>query len=432
MTSPPRSAHPNASQDKSITKPEKIYVKISYPKSNRPAIKCSHTLPPARAILRHLTQEQQNQITRCISVYDFTTCEDLIRDCRYESYNIKIRAVDWSAAIAKAIAENIRTDTGHELEFVAAAGPAYLAIGNSVFELRATDMLHTPVKALPALRKRALADAKVEADALIAKANEDAENTRRAARQDANRVQVELTNSRDEIARIRRDINNMHITPQWLVDAGLPHRYHRNHDPYTMVTTYTFEIQLLVPITIASFYYDAYNPQTNTTTRCTWNAIPKRPVTFPIWLKLAPDGKYSFKDMNVDSNFPGTLPHISFESSCMELGDAPTHINSTETLNALITSLSRVHSIVNLSSLLGPVRNWHTVIKRACPRPLWQLICRGNASDWSQVRDTLPCDSSIILTLDNTPMTITVPPVEPSPATSEPDADAIDAEYEEI
>lgn len=430
MTSPPRSAHPNASQDKSITKPEKIYVKISYPKSNQPAIKCSHTLPPARAILRHLTQEQQEQITRYISVYDFTTCEDLIRNCRYSSYDIKIRAVDWSAAIAKAIAENIRTDTVHELEFVAAAGPAYLAIGNSVFELRATDMLHTPIKALPALRKRVLADASVEADALIAKAKEEAENTRRAARQDANRVQVELINSRDEIARIRRDIDSMHITPQWLVESGLPHRYYRHHNTYTGVTTYTFQIQLLVPITIASFYYDTHNQQTNTTVRQTWNAIPKKPVTFPIWLELAHDGKYSFQDMNVDSNFPGTLPHISFDNSCMNLGDAPTHINSTETLNALINSLSRVHSIVNLSSLLGPVRNWHPVIKRACPRPLWQLIHRRNSSDWEQVRDTLPCDSSIILTPDNTPMTMTVPLVEPPPLHQEPDTDDINLDEE--
>jgi len=386
----------------SPNRPQKIGLRITInPTTQNPEFKHTHPLPTAEQAVHYLSEKQRRELNNIISISRFSRLQDAITCCRNANATIKLR--DWTRAIIAATANNLN-DSAAEIEMIAHSGPAYLAIGNTVFHLTATDMLHAGPRALPALRQRVIDDAKTEKDAILSQAKLDAQKIINAAHTESNRINRTLTTAREEIERLRAEASSSPVIPEWVRAAGLPVRYKSFINYETERNEFRMEIGFTLPITITSFIYswEALDSSgTNVMKQRTWLALrSSKPLHFAAWLPINIDGSYNARQIHLsqdlgDGRF-GVLPHINYGSGCMVFGDAPPTITTLDHMNALIACASRVHSVVNLSSPLGNTLPWHPRVKRLTPRPLWAII-GGHTGYWHPHLLALPCDDEVIV-----------------------------------
>lgn len=403
---------------------EKLSVRLRFNKATGyPEIKASHPLPPTEAVVRRLPKPLQTEARSSTYISTHTDLASVIAACKQQQRAIK--AADWTKAILSAMhTRSIGRDDYSEVELVAHTGPAFLSMGNHVFQLSAVDLLQTGPRALPALRNSVMAHAKEEATTILEEADLRARDIRAKAQADANRVQRETERARETLNTLREEARSFQIAPAWVRDNGIPHHYYREtYWANGEHARYHLNIHFHAAIRLSTFEF-TFSRLDNTTNdiidthRRTWNARRHHPILVPLSIKINSDGTYSLRELHILKPFKGTMPHIDYGSSCMSIGDAPPTLTSVNHLNTLKACIERVHATVNLSSLLGDWINWHTAFKRAIPPHVRAVIGdRYNAvivpppennPDIPPCRlATIPCDSDeVIPTVDAITMAV--------------------------
>jgi hypothetical protein len=256
-----------------------------------------------------------------------------------------------------------------DVELLAVKGPAYLALGNAVFRLEATDFITSGERALVALRRQITDVAKDECSRIKDLAQNQAREIVDAARSESYTIQNSVVAARLALSAIRTEVAELRVPPAWATENGLTMCWQGS----------TFKIAFTVSVCTKYFYYEINDATTGLPIKHIWDSRSKAYITLPLWIPVSiPDGDINIRQITLDiTHFKGTCPHINTGGSCMKAGDAPTSLRSYADLAQLEATLERVLTEVNMASLLSPYRLWNPKLKRAVPSVLLPLFNNG-------------------------------------------------------
>jgi hypothetical protein len=392
------------------TRPIKIKLRVLRAKNGGCELKTTHTIPRLMPVLRHMPKHVtwfKNHISYNLDSFDLAYGM---------SRATHIKAKEWADAITKAIREIECDRQAVDVELHTLTAPIYIAVGNAVLKAEVMDFLETGNRALPALRKKVIADAKDESDIIIRNAKVQATQIVKEANDKMYQIQREVGVLNQQMSQFRAEASRLGSIPEWIRLAGLTISWESIDDYYQgslIQPSIHFTAQLILKRFVYS-YHRMIDGQA-TLIKKVWKVV--RPITVPIPLKViisAPDGAYDSLNVIVcDSD--KMCPHISNIRSCMEIADRPSKITSVQTLDQLRDGIVRTMEEVNLDSLLVHYSEWHPTFRRKIPKALIPYLKHR-----TRTLDVIEADEEIFP--DAEPISLTTS-ADPDPEVELPEAD---------
>lgn len=405
-------------------RPQKLSVRVKRNADGICQVTSTHPLPSTQAVLKHLCKSDQATLRSTIGgSISFTSLVDSLRLCT------DIKASAWVKAITKATAEVLADHETARAELSVVKGPAYLSMGDCLFQLEATDFILSGEKALPALRKRITADAEEEAISIREAAQAQAASLTVAARREAGNLEIQAARSRQELTNLRNQAAQLGVIPAWVRAANLavrwaPESLYNSQPCFFVLSTLTLTITHFA-CTIAKLVQGQYQHF-----KRIWKARNHKPLLVPIELGLGlTDGQWEASTTRLSplasDILGGSLPHLDFARACFQIGDAPHAITNLQQLNTVLRGIERTMQEINLDSPLSTWSGWAPAIQRKAPPALAALLSSTNQGSTFA---SIECSEEQPLA---NPLTLTIPREEPpnaptsAPPTSTPDDPSI-------
>jgi hypothetical protein len=291
----------------------------------------------------------------------------------------------WADAISAATVRGLAATSAVSAESVLGGllQTGYMAIGGSI--LKITPIAHVgSSKAMAAIKLQATAQAKVEADQIRAAATTYAAEHRANADQAAQSILAIANQTKQQADReLAAARNEGRIKPpQWL----LANQYGEGVNiPFRRDADGRWQVGIVLTITPTIFEYqgsyldEQQEQQVAQMGRLEWRALrsQKPPIKVFIWQPIEnAEGTYNPRHAIIDATISpvSSMPHMHTGGSCLGLADGPPLLNSAAALSSLRNSLQRVHSGINLASLLQQPEQWKATFKPWIPEELMTLI----------------------------------------------------------
>lgn len=350
------------------TRRVKVKVRVKRnPINGAYTIKSSHDLPSVEMVVVSLPTKHKDYINGNV-YYNGYSVLNLLGAVPYP----QIRPKEWSLAIAKAIIANLQSPNDAETE-LAMSEPAFLSAGNRLYKLEMIDHLPTPIKALPALRRTVMENAKAEAQIIHDQGVRRKIELIEQGKAELNRMNAEAQTLHRSVEALRQEVNT--TPPVWLRTL-----------PYAMRYIQGRFIQVCLPIDFKIVEITYGYPPNN----LRWEGVANaEPIEIPVWINL------NCRDQIVDPDravyvFPpfGSLPHTGEAGSCMSIDGAQNYriIDSAEQLQTWKQLLTAGMSGVNLSSLLCQPKTWNKAIWKFFPEDLANALKGATGPDMWQAR----------------------------------------------
>lgn len=334
------------------TRPTKVKVSLRRSPTGQYQLSASHPLPPAQVFWEHFRKINAKKpfLDSFNALYWRGIHTDaFIVSCAMNGVPVKHLA----EALLNLICLNLRSQVDTDLERLAIANGGYLSLGNILCRVEPVDYIATGTKALPVLRRAVIDETRQMGETILENARSEARLLVEKASAEATTIRANAMEARTQLEELRRQ-TQVSIIPEWVTRSNFAVMA-RNGYLYVGVVFYF----RLTAFTFTSRRGEKVNIPANAD-------APPFPVR--VWAPLpTPNFHFSYKDLCLDS-VCGNLPHITHESCCMSMGDAPTKLDSTNAVLSFGNSLARVHSIANLDSLLGSLQGWDSRIWAFVPK----------------------------------------------------------------
>ena len=316
-----------------------VRVKVFRNEEGSVVVWSNHSIPALDEILAQVPQRTR----RRISYYRRNSIERVIAD---NGSILSFR--EWAQAIGAALMRRIGSESGATYESTPSIEPAYLAYGDTLFQLSPVQIVRQG-KALAAARARIRK--KMEAE--LAAERETAQMSYDALVREGQKIL-------DHAEEVRRELETDAPVPRWVRESGIPVRWDIDADGW--------RVQMAISFRIVAFEVSFFD-RNGAEKQYRWDALPAEPRSIRLWVPVSIDGTYAASTIKVDDADP-QIPHVSHYSACLSPGDAPKHILSYRDWEQFRESVERCLGVVNLSSLLVSSSIWFTTFRDSIPRDL--------------------------------------------------------------
>lgn len=302
---------------------------------------------------------------------------ETIRRPNYNSIPLQ-KWVDW---IGQWLLAKEARKAGATYESRALDEGAYLSVGDTLYRLSPVALIRTN-KALAVAKRKAMESVSAERDNILAEAKFNAQG-----------IIADATKKQKDAEAIFLRASSSTPPPSIVYSGGIPAQWDFNKSHWLV------GMDLNIIPTGFDFEWDhveggELDPVTNRRRRISrkcemsWPAVaqedPLRGVKANILIPISADGSYALTGIKIAPQSPTQLPHISFSSACLSLGDAPRSLTTLTDYRLLKRSLTRAMARVQLNSLLVFYDRWRDAFLPFVPPDLDKALCGEGITSFAE------------------------------------------------
>jgi hypothetical protein len=282
----------------------------------------------------------------------------------------------WSDAIAAAIIQAKLARRQTEAETVLSANNpdgGYMLIGDQLARISLVGAVSAN-KAMALMRRQATEQARQQARSILEAATAAAATTTLNAEQAAQGLVEAAARQKREAAQYLADIKGARYPDVSLVNSGAELR--KQDDKWQVAMEIDYKPQRLV-------FAKHLNKQ--------WPCVEGPAVKVRLWQPFdVVTGVYNVRDIRVDG-LAYEMPHVGYESACMEVGQRPDLLRTAVDLDVLRQGVEHsLNASINLESLLRRYRYWDPRVQNFVPRDLATAIYDTGIAAMAEVLNNLP------------------------------------------